>query len=145
MSKPVVRLWNAWGLGIIILHPSGVLYSNQVGGYSCMQPEVEGVYIPLFDEVRGSGQENKLYKYFTGSKWGDYCANGIDVETADFIDSILAESYYTKYLTVNRDMLTTCYEAWIYVAISLEQKLEDSPLFWNFRGKQAILTWSNSD
>ena len=41
-KKPVIRLGQLDGLGLIITHPSGVLYANQTGGYACHHPEMEG-------------------------------------------------------------------------------------------------------
>ena len=35
------------GVGLIILRPSGVLWTNQVGGTGCEHPYVEGIYVPL--------------------------------------------------------------------------------------------------
>lgn len=46
-SKPFVDLLNFDGLGLIIPFPSGVIYTNQVGGLGCLHPEIEGVFAPL--------------------------------------------------------------------------------------------------
>ena len=43
--KPLVVLYDSMGLGLIIEFSSGVEYTNQAGGYSCMQPRQEGIYI----------------------------------------------------------------------------------------------------
>jgi hypothetical protein len=48
-EKPIIRLWQLTGLGLIIAHPSGVIYSNQTGGYACDHRELEGVFVPLTD------------------------------------------------------------------------------------------------
>ncbi len=45
--KPTIRLYEVVGTGVILTCASGVMVSNQTGGASCLQPEVEGVYIPL--------------------------------------------------------------------------------------------------
>ncbi|WP_437952075.1 DUF6210 family protein [Sorangium sp. So ce296] len=45
-----IRLYDA-GLGAIIQHPSGVLYTDQTCGVCCAQPEMEGVFVP-FDAKR---------------------------------------------------------------------------------------------
>jgi len=34
-KRPIIRLWQLHGIGLIITHPSGVMYSNQTGGYAC--------------------------------------------------------------------------------------------------------------
>ncbi len=145
MALPTIQLYEAWGLGIILLYPSRVLYTNQVGGHNCLQLTAQGVYVPMFDEIKGLEQEKKLYKHFTGSKWVGGCGNGIDEETANFIDSILSESYYTKYLTVDRTKLDDCVEAWIHVNIDTDLMGLTSPAIRNFDSLEAILTWANSD
>src|SRR6478735_2795556 len=45
--KPTIELWESVGLGLIVEMPSGVLYSNQTGGFSCLHPSAEGVFLPL--------------------------------------------------------------------------------------------------
>ena len=49
-NRPTIRLWQSGGIGLIIPFESGVVYSNQTGGYGCLHPEVQGVYIPLVNE-----------------------------------------------------------------------------------------------
>jgi hypothetical protein len=116
MTKPVIRLYDSTSLGLIVHYPSGVLYTNQVGGTNCLQPQTEGVYVPLFDEV--VNQEQQLYDYFVGPKWYGCCANGIDSETADAIDAILHARYITMFLSVDRSKLGESCEAWVYVTIA---------------------------
>jgi hypothetical protein len=45
--KPTIELWESVGLGLIVEMPSGVLYSNQTGGFSCLHPSTEGVFLPI--------------------------------------------------------------------------------------------------
>ena len=45
--RPIVNLYEFDGLELILEFPSGVLYSNQVAGYGCYQPEIEGIMVPL--------------------------------------------------------------------------------------------------
>ncbi|MBF3377874.1 hypothetical protein [Leptospira borgpetersenii] len=35
MNQPIVRLWGMEKIGLIIEHKTGVIYSNQTGGYVC--------------------------------------------------------------------------------------------------------------
>jgi hypothetical protein len=172
--KPLIRLWDTVGLGVIILFPSGVNYSNQAGGHSCLQPEAEGVFVPLHDEA--TEQEKMLYSHFTGPKWGGWCNQYIDDETADFIDNLLELSHHTKILKVDRQRLQDSYESWVYVQIwdqpkeppvshNMEQGVGltasgeswkdsdyiDFPIegwlykFYGFGPACGILTWRNSD
>jgi hypothetical protein len=62
MTPPKIRLWDGAGLGVIISSPTGVLYSNQTGGFSCLHPELEGAYIPLNTDAG-----EKLYAVRSGS------------------------------------------------------------------------------
>jgi hypothetical protein len=126
-----------------MLFESGVRYSNQTGGYSCWHPEVEGVYVPLFNEL--IDQEAELTAYFTGPKWGGWCSDGIDEETADLIDSVLQKSSYTKRITVDRSRLADSHEAWVYVLLSPSDEDVDFEEIHGFPGNQAVLTWDNSD
>ncbi len=140
MSQPRIQLWNSNGIGLIILFQSGVRYSNQTGGYTCLHPEVEGVYVPLVNEM--IDQEAELELYFTGPKWLGWCNEGIDCETSDYIEEVLQKSPYSRGITVNRDRLKESHEAWIYVRLPQGAELNE---FVGFEGTEAILTWENSD
>ena len=152
MSKPIIRLYASWGLGLIIEYPSGVMYSNQVGGFSCLHPELEGVFIPLFDELKGEHQETQLLNFFTGNKWMGNCARGIDAETADFVDEVLIQSVATDVLRVDRQKLAQSCEAWVHVKIGehIDTDLRNTTQYKlsslsSFYGKKGVLTWANSD
>jgi hypothetical protein len=170
--EPLVVLYNSVGVGLILNYPSGIFFTNQAGGYACMQPSEEGIYIPLHDEVQD--QEKALYEYFTGPKWNGWCADGIDEETAEFIDQILQASMCTKMLTVNRQRLNDSFEAWIYVTVGDQPSERPSsscgdegwtddgrtldanaykhlPIhaffypFYGFGTRTGVITWRNSD
>jgi len=77
-DKPVVELWEAVGLGVIIDYPSGVLYSNQTGGFSCLHPVTEGIYVPVRNDTLETGEligpERDLQKFFEGAEvFGRWC------------------------------------------------------------------------
>lgn len=112
-NKPVIDLMYIGGLGLIIIGKSNVVYSNQTGGYSCLDSNAEGWLVPL-DDV-GFGLENELYKYFTGPKWNGCCDKGIDNEDADKIDEILNLYGHTQFIKVNRSKLSASHEAWVHV------------------------------
>jgi len=148
-GKPTIDLWRVAGLGLIISHPSGVWYEAQVGGYACLHPQMEGVYVPLWEEFPDP-QETALYEYFTGPKWAGHCYDGIDDETADFIDRVLSSSTYTNNLKVDRNRLKECIEAWVYVDIASTVDDEGNLIvngwdFSYFRTTEGVLTWQNSD
>ena len=144
MSKAVISLLQLDTVGLIISHPTGVIYTNQTGGYACLSPQFEGVFVPLKDPL--VNQQNELELYFTGSKWKGHCYHEIDDETADFVDAILSSSYVTKRLKVNREKLSESHEAWIHVTILPPGDSEDDlQEFYGFSNNSGVLTWENSD
>jgi hypothetical protein len=140
-SMPLISLDYIDGLGIIILYPSGVRYSNQVGGYATIFPEVEGVYVPLVDSM--VDQEELLRAHFTGPKWSGQCYNGIDGEDADEIDRILGLPFQTRIMKVERSRLADSCEAWVYVEIAAQP--DEAYPFFGFGQCAGVLTWNNSD
>jgi hypothetical protein len=53
----------------------------------CLHPEAEGVYLPLGEG--NSALALELNEHFE-TKWVGWCHDGIDQETAEFIDGLLA-------------------------------------------------------
>nr|WP_277989557.1 DUF6210 family protein [Corallococcus sp. NCSPR001] len=131
-------------MGLILLGPTGVLYSNQTGGSFCLQPEAEGVFLPLVNEL--VAQEELLSQHFTGPKWRGACANGIDEETAQEIERILGLSGVTQEigLRVDRARLAESHEAWVYVEVPAQPE-NSFAILERIPASQGILTWANSD
>jgi hypothetical protein len=105
------------GLGLIILQPSGAFYTHETGGSAVYPALAEGVFVPLHQET-DDDQEALLTAHFTGPKWGGWCSNGIDEETASDVDHVLSLSPQTSFLKVDRARLVDSREAWIYVDVS---------------------------
>lgn len=143
MNKPIIRLWQSKGIGLVLLFASGVRYSNQTGGHTCLHPEVEGAYVPLVSEM--VDQEGELTAYFTGPKWGGWCSDGIDEETADFVDSVLEKSPHTERVKVDRSRLSDSHEAWVHVLLSSTDEDAAFREIDGFPRSGAVLTWENSD
>jgi hypothetical protein len=125
-----IELWEAIGLGLIVECPTGIIYSNQTGGTSCLHPEVEGVFVPLrnaCDETRKVfGPENELFDYFTGPKHGGAGAtSGLDSADADFIDDLLRKYALGGVVAVDRGRLAESHEAWVYVTVGREEENDD--------------------
>ena len=146
--KPKIELWDTVGTGIIIPFKSGVLVSNQTGGHSCLQPEVEGVYVPIGNDYGAGGYrfisaDIKLNAYFEGDKYkGSGATSGIDLDDAKFIDSVIAELGLSSCLSVDLTKLKDSHEAWIW----LNFLSNDYEHFSGFDSvKNVVLTWSNSD
>lgn len=139
--RPRILLYDA-GAGLVIPHPTGVIYQTQACGNCCMQPELEGVFVPFDDEQIGDA----LYAWFTGPKHnGSGAMLGLDTEDADRIDEVLRSWCPAgKPVTVDRAQLADSFEAWVHVVI------HDEELPGLFRGfgpypRPAVLTWMNSD
>ena len=133
-----VLLYELSGLALILPARTGVAYRNQTGGHSCLHTELEGYLVPILGE-RPDALE-RLSAHFIGSKYGGWCDRGIDAETAEFIDSLLAEMNRVP-IVVDRDKLNLSWESWIHVKIQ-------SPLIslvQNAEPDCGILTWPNSD
>lgn len=127
------------GLGVIVLGPSGAVYSNQCGGYACYHPDAEGIYVPLGD----SPDEFEVHFYGPDSKWRGRCFDGIDEETARFIDAHLQSRVFggAVCISVDRVRLADCVEAWVHVVIAENADARLSA----HGGKRGVLTWRNSD
>ncbi len=78
---------------------------------------------------------------FSPDKWGGWCSERIDEETADEIDSVLADMPGREQITVDRTKLNLSCEAWVHVKI----KGPLLALVEHAAPSEAILTWPNSD
>ena len=164
---PTIRLWDHDGFGLIVEYPSGVLYSNQTMGYHVTNPEVEGVYVPLKNEVKHysskfTSPQTELFNYFRGPKhkgWG--ARTGLDTADADFIDEVLERWEMSDSLKVNRERLRESHEAWVHAIILKDEgdfEVDESDaldvlnthglsIFSSFEPypRAGILTWRNTD
>ena len=140
MSEPTtVFLYELNSLALIVPASTKIVYRNQTGGHACLQSELEGYLVPFAGEVRDKCE--RLLSHFTGPKWGGWCSERIDEETADEIDSVLAEMPGRDQITVDRTKLNQSCEAWVHVRIigPLLALVEHAA------PSEAILTWRNSD
>jgi hypothetical protein len=139
LRETTILLYELAGPALIVPSHTGVRYLNQTGGHSCHQMELEGYLVP----IAGARIElvEQLTAHFTGPRWGGWCSRGIDDETADEIDRLLAEFARRDEITVDRDKLGECCESWIHVRIQGPLlSLVENP-----GATTAILTWPNSD
>jgi hypothetical protein len=136
VKRPVVLLYAAEGVGLIVLKNSGVEYANQVGGHTCQQRHVEGLYVPI--AAATSKFLAELERHFQ-TKWGSW--EGFDIETADFIDRLIAE-HLGGGIRVDRKLVAESTEAWVYVDVV---DSEAQGLAAGLGNCKAVLTWPNSD
>jgi hypothetical protein len=147
---PVVRLYDHVGTALVLEWPSGIRYSNQTMGTTCFQPSIEGVLVPIGNDVAMDtnallSAENALYDYFVREHRGTGAVRGISEHDADVIDGVLAKNFAFAGVRVDRSRLTDSHEAWIHVTIDhVEQPVA---LFEGFGDGpwRGVLTWTNSD
>ena len=138
-KQATILLYELGSLALIVPASTSMVYRNQTGGHACLPSQIEGYLIPFSGEH--SGKRDRLLSYFAGPKWGGWCAECIDEETADVIDSILADMPDRDQIRVDRTKLNVSWEAWVHVKI-------DGPLLGLLEHElpsEAILTWPNSD
>ncbi|MBN1427712.1 MAG: hypothetical protein JXB07_04950 [Anaerolineae bacterium] len=150
----LIRLWELAGLALIVEKSTGVHYSNQTGGTTCMQPEIEGVLIPIRNDVelesrRLISPENDLYQYFAGPPHqGTGACRGLSLEDADFIDGVLKHYKMREYLCVDRERLAESHEAWVFVLVNQEPASDSTTPLYTGLGPypaRGVLTWANTD
>ncbi|TXK83963.1 DUF6210 family protein [Paenibacillus sp. N3.4] len=133
-KKREVCLYSLEQLALIIKSKSGVVYYNQAGGYSCLQPSVEGILTILEDDTKELLQNLSLF-----------CLNKtkITLEDAKFLDELLRANKAGKFLSIDRERLEDSMEAWLNVIIDIE--MIENTLLNGFEEDVGILTWNNSD
>jgi len=138
-EQTTVLLYEIGGLALIVPASTGIVYRNQTGGHACLPSQMEGYLVPFAGEMRTKC--DRLLSHFTGPKWGGWCSERIDPETADEIDSVLADILRRDQIIVDRTKLEMSWEAWVHVKIvgPLLALVEHGD------PKEAILTWPNSD
>jgi len=127
------------------LGKTGVYYTNQAGGVSCLHPIEEGYFVP-FPLGYGNWLELNLDLQELGDSIGSLM--GLSPEDADELDSLF--EVHKVPLKVERTLLESSYEAWVYVRVlDLEEcgvkfgRMEDcSP---HDDQPLAVLVYENSD
>ena len=142
-SRRVILLWDLPDqIALIVSHPTGVIYENQVGGNVCWAARLEGALSPLDVSIDGTKRLQEC-PYPTGR-------GGISEAVADSVDGILNSEPGARFLKVDRTRLGDCWEAWIYVVVDspgIDQP-RTGPNFGPARGfgtASGVLTWPNSD
>jgi hypothetical protein len=140
----VIQLWAMEPdfFGVLVPMPTGIRWSNQVGGTCCYHPEVEGLYVPL--PISMEDREDVLLD------WGshhDYQGEGLprirswlSVLTREGLD--LDEAFEVRPTYPEGE----CWgEAWVPVRIKEEIGEEWNEFLAPFRGRDAFLIYPNSD
>lgn len=103
-----------------VIQGDGDIWEQQCGGFACDQKSAKG----KLKQLAGGCEESKLLSFFTGEKWRGWCTDGIDADTADYIEATI------PVFAVDRNRLNESCEAWIIGTL---------------HGKPAVLVWGNSD
>lgn len=147
LNKPRIELWDSVGFGLILQYPTGVMVTNQTGGYCCLHPEIEGIYIPFNDDIYVDENQINLDKelnhYFVSDKYrGTGATQGIDKEDAQFINHLL-EKCYLGNIKVDENLLIKSHESWVFVNVITKSEygvLQGFP-----EQMKGVITWQNSD
>jgi hypothetical protein len=134
--KANVEKIDTQGIGVIVMATTGIVYTNQTGGYACHQPAAEGYFVPLcelyHDAVHTAETlQDELDGYFfseRGPYRGHCYGDGINDKDCDFLDKLFQT--YGIDARVDRLCKANAEEAWIPV---------------HYKGKEAFFVWVNSD
>ncbi len=131
-------LYDMVGVGVVVALPTGVVYSNQTGGTACLQPELEGAFLPVntqHPEGDPEGLEARLAAVFVG-------VGHFDDQMANRVDQVLSRFQETEGLRVDRSRGRNSHEAWIHVTIRQTPSGSAQGMTGPLSG---VLTWPNSD
>jgi hypothetical protein len=143
-----IRLWELVGTGLIIAAKTGIVYANQAGGKICLHMELEGVFIPVGNDVDLEGRllspEVRLSEHFLCTYFSNANPNGLTKADAEAIEAALHQNLLLRNVTVDLSRLQESHEAWVYVVIGAPptplppfEGLVPFPL-------KGVLTWSNN-
>lgn len=127
-----ISLYELEFASLILIWESNVVYSNQVAGTVCLQPEVEGVLMPL---AQNGSSETCLTLSEDVELTFEGHGDRFDEDLAVLFDEILARHPATFGMKVDREKFELSWEAWVYLA--LPRKFSPAT--------HAVLTWANSD
>lgn len=135
-----LSLYDLEGVALIIEAPTGVTYSNQVGGHACLQPTYEGALLPVNPDRDPDGPRSDLEIAL-----GEVLINEgfLDDTLADTVDAVLARFSPTAGLLVDRTRLRESTEAWVHVIVP---EAKGGPYGESrYPAGRGVLTWLNSD
>ena len=146
---PTIDLCLGTPPGILFPAPTGVLWTNQVGGHACLHPAVEGFFVPC---RLPAGLESLMVNAGMMAPIAESEAWVLDTADALFEEGGLP-------LKVDRDQATRgveeglpdgSAEAWLWVEVLPHDSSVDSDgtqegLLVGLVGRAGVLTWGNSD
>lgn len=138
--KRRLSLYDLEGVALILEAPTGVIYSNQVGGHFCLQPTYEGALLPVNPDRDPDGPRSDLERAL-----GALLLNRgwLDDALADAVDATLARHISTRGVTVDRARLHESIEAWVHVIVPEATGGPHGES--SYPAGRGVLTWLNSD
>jgi hypothetical protein len=139
-------LYEFVGTGLIIKAKTGIVWTNQAGGVSCLQPECEGLFVPYGNDLSFDGKlislESTLFEVFQKADEQTW------VQLFERALASYAAAHWAPFreIELDRSRLRDSVEAWVHVIYRptpesyppLVEGLGEPPF-------EAVLTWSNSD
>jgi hypothetical protein len=133
MPLPKIELFpfDSDEVGIVIVCNSGIVWTNQSGGTTCADPEVEGIFVPLFSSLREETLITLTDRWHAETK---YVKQFLEAEE---LNDVLEPA----------DKTVIGGEAWVPVLI--RTNLDDVPCWAEnlkpFAGSSGFLVYQNSD
>ena len=120
---------------MLVACPSGITWSNQVGGTSCQHPEIEGAFIPLPPEWR-TEESDPLYNFY-----GAYDHRVVELFLGHSFE--LEQRFEPLDYFPQEEVFG---EAWVPLRVKdIDPNDEFASILKDFSGQTVILTYSNSD
>lgn len=140
----MIELWSIHHVGVILLSGNGVLYMNQTCGTLCAHPRARGFYIPLPARFQ-PGDRDELVD----------CSELSLEDVSQFLTRMELDHILEARSPQVPERAPDGYEegepiwgeAWVPVRVkeSLPEYDPLTPLFKSYRGRDAIVTYQNSD
>lgn len=145
-----VSLHDFVGTGLIIKASTGIVWTNQAGGTACLQPECEGLFVPIGNDSTLDHElvslENTLFELFDGGPGGMTFAQGWAEPFERALARYAAEHWRPfAQIELDRARLADSVEAWVHV---IYRPTPELPALFEGVGVppfEAVLTWTNSD
>ena len=152
MSNHTIHLSGVDNLGLCVLveHPTGVVWQNQVGGVAVIPMSLEGVLIPLPGRTPVEADVGSLDPYVF-AEWGPRTPDPLYNHSPYSDDAIPFEAridgwlQWSGYHTVFEPRLEHWMVAEAWIPVWVRKDLPEDHLLAQWGGHRAVLTYQNSD
>jgi hypothetical protein len=141
-------LYESVGTGLIIKAKTGIVWTTQAGGVSCLQPECEGLFVPFGNDTTLDHKlisfENTLFELFAGGTGGMTFAEGWAQPFERALERYAAEHWLPfGRIELDRTRLDDSIEGWVHV---IYRPTPEFPALFDGVGEppfEAVLTWTS--